>query len=107
MIQRTGSGSVLVQLLGGPVDEKQDLARRASPVTWVSKDSAPLYIMHGTDDPLVGLDQSERLADKLKAAGIEVTLDVVKGGGHGGKGFFADNRPQRVVEFLNRHLAQP
>jgi acetyl esterase/lipase len=107
MIQRTGSDSVLVQLLGGPVDEKRDLARRASPITWVSKDSAPLYMMHGTKDPLVGLDQSERLAEKLKAVGVEVTLDVIKDGGHGGDGFWAENRPQRIVDFLNRHLMKP
>jgi acetyl esterase/lipase len=107
MVQRSGTDSVVVQLLGGPIDEKMDLARRASPVTWVTKDSAPLYIMHGTADPLVALEQSQRLADKFKAAGVEVTLDVVQGGGHGGKEFWTDVRPQRLVEFLNRHLLPP
>lgn len=104
LIQRTGAESVIVKLLGGPIDEKIDVARRASPVTWASKLSAPLYILHGTKDPLVGLEQSQHLADKLKASGVEVTLDVIEGGAHGGPQFWADNRPQRLVEFFNRHL---
>ena len=104
MIQRSGTDSIFVRLLGAPIEQKIALARRASPVTWVTKDSAPLYIMHGTADPFVPLDQSQRLADKLKAAGVEVTLDVVTGGGHGGPQFWAEDRPQRLVDFLNRHL---
>lgn len=107
MLQPSGKESVIVQLFGGPLEQKLDLARRASPVTWVTKDSAPLYIMHGTADPLVPLDQSQELADKLKAAGVEVTLDVVKGGGHGGPEFWSEDRPQRLLDFLNHHLAQP
>jgi acetyl esterase/lipase len=103
-IQRTGKDSFLVKLFGGPVDEKLELARKASPVTWVSKESAPLFIMQGTVDPLVGLEQSQRLADKYKAAGVEVTLDVVEGGGHGGPQFWADERPKHILEFLERHL---
>jgi acetyl esterase/lipase len=104
LLQRSGSESIFVRLLGGPVEEKLELARKASPVTWVSKDSAPLLIMHGTADPLIPLEQSQRLADKLKAAGVEVTLDVVKDGGHGGPQFWAEDRPQRFMDFWSRYL---
>lgn len=107
MIQRGGPESILTKLFGGSVDEKMELAKRASPVTWVTKDCAPLFIMHGTVDPLVGLDQSQKLAEKLKAAGVEVTLDVVEGGAHGGPQFLAGDRPKRLVDFLNKHLVPP
>jgi acetyl esterase/lipase len=107
MIQRSGAQSIVVMLLGGSIDEKMDLARQASPVFWASKDSAPLFIQHGTADPIVAMAQSQELADKLKAAGVEVVLDIVDGGGHGGAGFWAGDRPQRMVAFLNRYLAQP
>jgi acetyl esterase/lipase len=106
LLQRSGDSSIFVRLLGGPIDQKLELARRASPVTWVTKDSAPLYIMHGTADPLVPLEQSQRLAEKLKAAGVEVTLDVITNGEHGGPQFWAKDRPRRLVDFLNRHLMQ-
>ncbi len=107
MVQRTGAESVLVQLFGGTMEEKAGLARRASPLTWAGKDAAPLFILHGAKDPLVGLEQSQALADKLKAAGAEVTLEIVEDGGHGGPGFFDGGRLQRLLGFLNRHLAQP
>jgi dipeptidyl aminopeptidase/acylaminoacyl peptidase len=84
-----------------------DLARKASPVNWASKESAPLFILHGTVDPLVGLEQSKELADRLKAAGAEVILDVVDGGGHGGPQFWAGDRPQRLLDFVNRYLVHP
>jgi acetyl esterase/lipase len=105
MIQRSGPNSCLTQLLGGEMDRgKMDLARRASPITWVSKYTAPLFIMHGTKDPLVGLEQSQSFHDKLKASGVEVTLDIVEGAGHGGGEFFAGDRPKRLLNFLNGHL---
>jgi acetyl esterase/lipase len=107
MVQRSGPDSCLTQLLGGLIEDKMELARKASPITWVTKDTAPLYIMHGTKDPLVGLDQSQMFTDKLKATGCEVTLDIVQDAGHGGQEFFAGERISHLLEFLNRHLAQP
>ena len=104
MLQRSGGDSIFVRLLGGPIDQNLTLARKASPVTWVTKGAAPLFIMHGTADPLIPLDQSQRLTDKMRAAGVEVTLDIVKDGGHGGPLFWAEDRPQHLVDFLNRHL---
>lgn len=105
MIQRSGPESCLTQLLGGEMDkDKMDLAKRASPITWVSKDTAPLFIMHGTTDQLVGLEQSQTFHDKLKALGVEVTLDIVEGAGHGGGEFFSGDRPKKLLDFLNGHL---
>jgi acetyl esterase/lipase len=105
-IQRSGPNSLLTLLLGGEMEEKMELAKRASPLTWAAKDCAPLQILHGTTDPLVGLDQSQRLTDKLKGLGVEVTLDVVEGAGHGGPQFTTPERIGRVLEFLKRHLVQ-
>lgn len=102
--QDTGKDSILGQLFGGPPLEKLELATRASPVTWVTKTTAPLYIMHGTTDSLVPLDQSTRLADKMKQAGVDVTLDVIEGAGHGGPQFTAGDKPLKMFQFLNRHL---
>ncbi|CAN5153807.1 hypothetical protein BH23VER1_BH23VER1_14250 [soil metagenome] len=104
VIQRSGPESCLVQLFGGPVGENLGIARQASPIAWVGRDSAPLFIMHGTDDPLVGLEQSQKFADKLEEAGVDVSLEVIEGGGHGGAEFFAGDRPDLLLAFLSRHL---
>ena len=51
------------QLIGGPVQENKEKARKASPLTYVSKDSAPFLIMHGDKDNMVPL-QPERSAGR-------------------------------------------
>jgi acetyl esterase/lipase/lysophospholipase L1-like esterase len=104
MIQRSGAESCLEQLFGGPVDEKLELAKKASPLAWAGKETAPMFILHGTNDPLVGPEQSWIFAEKLKSLGVEVTLDIIDGAGHGGGQFGQEGRPQRMLEFLNRHL---
>lgn len=105
-VQRENRGSLIAQLLGGPVSEKMELAKRASPITWVTKDAAPMLIMQGTTDPLVPLDQSQRLADKLKSVGAEVTFEVIEGAGHGGPQFTTPERLTLMMQFLTRHLTK-
>lgn len=91
----------VVRLLGGPPAMKKDLARLASPLTHVTRDAPPFFIVHGDQDRVVPLDQSELLAAALKKAGGRVTLHVAKGLGHGLGG------PQvmgAVREFFDREL---
>lgn len=70
-------------LLGGPISEKRGLARLASPINFASKDDPPMLILHGDQDPLVPMNQSDKLYDVLKKAGVDVTLVKVKGASHG------------------------
>lgn len=56
--------------------------KAASPVTWVSDHSAPVFTIHGDKDPLVPIIQSKRLDDALKAHGIFHERRIVKGLGH-------------------------
>ena len=88
-------------LLGGPIDEKKDLARQASPVTYASADDPPFLIVHGTEDPLVPLKQAELLQAALKKAGASATLLKIRGGGHGIGG---PQVSKRVRAFLDKHL---
>jgi acetyl esterase/lipase len=95
------AGSVY-KLLGGPVPEKQALARLASPAFHVSDDDPPLLILHGENDQTVYLRQSERLLKIYEEKGLEVQLHVEPGGGHGWKGPGEVER-ELVLEFLKRH----
>jgi acetyl esterase/lipase len=105
MVQRENPDSVIAQLFGGPLSQHLDLAKRASPITWVTKDAAPLLIMQGTKDPLVPPDQSQRFADKLKEAGADVTLDMIEGAGHGSPQFVTAEKLKMIFEFLTKHWA--
>lgn len=89
-------------LIGGAIQEHADAARAASPISYVTADDAPILIIHGTDDPLVPFNQSERFLAALKEANVESYLIPVEGGGHGG--FNSREIDRRVQLFLDRQL---
>ena len=91
-------------LLGGIVRDRPKLAMEASAFHQVSKDDAPFLIMHGDADPQVPLEQSTKLYEKLKATGVPVTYEVLKGAGHGGPAFLTDDVKRKVREFFAKHL---
>jgi acetyl esterase/lipase len=93
--------SAVSQLIGGPVAEKQEAAKAASPITYVSKDDPPFLIMHGTKDAIVPLEQAELLDAALKKAGVSSTLVKIEGGGHG---FGGPEVAARVQAFFDKHL---
>ncbi|MBE7210663.1 MAG: prolyl oligopeptidase family serine peptidase, partial [Gluconacetobacter diazotrophicus] len=94
----------LARLLGGRLADHEELARQASPVTFVDKDAAPFLIMHGEKDPVVPVQQSVVLDAALRRAGVESTLVIVPGAGHGG-GVFSDVRYlYQMAAFMDRHL---
>lgn len=96
--------SIIAQFLGGPLAEKMDLAKQASPITYVTKDDPPFLIMQGQDDPLVNPNQSQMLNDALKKVGVEVTLELIPGAGHGGQQFATPERRKMILDFFDRHL---
>ena len=55
-----------------------ELARQISPVTHVSSDDPPTLIIHGDADKLVPIQQAEIFLDKLKAAGGQAKLVMIK-----------------------------
>jgi acetyl esterase/lipase len=57
--------------------------RAASPMTYVTADDAPMLLMHGDQDVIVPIKQSELMEAALKLAHVEVTLIKVPGGKHG------------------------
>ena len=75
-----------------------------SPIEHVTKDDPPFLILHGDADPLVPLGQSEILLEALKKAGVAAELVVIKGGGHGGKGFATPENQEKIAKFFAKHL---
>jgi len=88
-------------LIGAPILENAEKAKRASPVTYVSNDDAPILIMHGNKDVTVPHDQSVRFEKALREAGVDVTFHTVEGAGHG---FGGPEIDRRVNEFFEKHL---
>ena len=99
--------TALARLLGGRVRDHEELARLASPVSFVDKNAAPFLIMHGENDPIVPAQQSVVLDAALRAAGVESTLVIVPGGGHGGAAFTDAKYLWQMVAFMDWHLGHP
>jgi acetyl esterase/lipase len=89
-------------LLGGGVQDKRDVARESSPITYVSKDDPPFLIIHGTNDPAIPFKQSEILLEGLNKAGIDALLVPVTSGGHGD--FGTQEVSNRAKVFFDKHL---
>ena len=104
MIQHDSPNSPESRLLGGPVQERRDLAKTANPLTYIDKNDPPFLIMHGDNDQLVPLGQSKILAKALIDAGVEVTMKTIHGAGHEGPQFRSAENRRLVEEFLSRKL---
>lgn len=83
-------------------NEKLKLNTQLSPAQIVTKDDAPIYIMHGDKDVVVPLQQSQLMEQKLKAAGIPVTLTVKPGADHGWGSMNEDEK--EFVKWFDKHL---
>ena len=66
--------SAVDQLLGGPLEEKQELARPASPITYVTPDDPPFLLVHGTADGTVPCEQAELFHEALRKAGVDADV---------------------------------
>jgi acetyl esterase/lipase len=88
-------------LLGGPVPEREAIAKEASPVTHVSKGDAAFFTAHGSKDPLVPFAQGQEIHAALQKAGVPSLFQEMTNGGHGFKSTILD---ERVKQFLDLHL---
>jgi acetyl esterase/lipase len=66
----------------GAPNDSSDILEHASPITFVSKGDAPFLILHGDKDATVPLRVSQTLTERLQAAGVPVTLVIVKNADH-------------------------
>ncbi len=98
--------SAETKFLGGTMEQKPEIYRRASPVTWVSADDPPLLLVHGDQDTIVPFRQSLIMRDAYKALGLDVTLIRVPGAGHGFINWPTQQIEQAVYEFFFKHLGE-
>lgn len=92
------------KLLGATVRDVPDLAKDASALFQVSSDDPPFLIMHGSEDPGVPVSQSTLFHEALEKAGVDSTLVIVEGAGHGGPGFQTEEVKETVRRFFEEKL---
>ena len=91
-------------LIGAAPLDRPDLARAASPVTYVDKNDPPFIIIHGEKDELVSPDQSRLLSSWLTLAGVQNELIIVQDAPHFGAMFDADEIRKKVIDFLTQNM---
>ncbi len=91
-------------LIGVPLGSDPAKGEAVSPVHYVSKESAPILIFHGTVDAIVPFAQSQELAADLKKVGASVLLQPMPGSGHGGPAFGLPAVRELIKRFFDKHL---
>jgi acetyl esterase/lipase len=108
--------------LGGSLKDHMDLARSASPTSYMHADEPPMLVVHGTSDRLVPYNQAELLVEAMDKAGAPYYFHSVVGGGHslyfglnfnanrtgfdtggGGIGLFEDSMVEPLIKAFLRH----
>jgi acetyl esterase/lipase len=90
-----------VQWLGNQPN-RLELAKAASPMTYVRAGMPPTISIHGDADTLVPYQHSVRLQEALQKAGIPHELVTIAGGGHGN---FPPDQWQRAYAAIEKFLA--
>lgn len=91
-------------LIGAAPLDRPDLAKAASPVTYVDANDPPFLLIHGEKDDLVSPIQSQLLSSWLTVKGVENELIIVPDAPHFGEMFDVENIRNKVMAFLERHL---
>lgn len=92
----------VVALLGGTFAEQPERYRDVTPLSWIDARTVPFLIIHGTQDDVVPIEQSRRLAAVLRAAGVDVEYVELAGVGHGGLTWPVVG--SAALAFFGRHL---
>ena len=80
---RAETNGEVARLIGGAVAQNVDKANFASPLFYVDKNCAPVFLMHGGADTLVPPEQSRIFYAALQQAGVEAQLEIIPNKGHG------------------------
>jgi acetyl esterase/lipase len=95
---------VIAPFLGGTFADKHGVYKKASPISYVTKDAPPFLFIHGTQDKLVPAEQSKRLAAKLQAVGVPARVVLLEGEGHGFTDAGNQKAMQQMLGFLGERL---
>lgn len=89
----------------GTLADDREFLEKASPLTRIGDIRAPLFVIHGANDPRVPLSEAQQIEAALRERGIECELLVYPDEGHGlaKRANRLDAYP-KAIAFLTRHL---
>ena len=94
--------SPVTQLLGETISAAPQKADLASPMKLVHSGCPPTFLLHGDDDPIVPVEQSILMHEKMLEAGADSELMHIAGYTHGDPKFNSGECAERVSAFLRK-----
>jgi dipeptidyl aminopeptidase/acylaminoacyl peptidase len=89
----------------GSLAEDRDLLEEISPINRVENIEAPLFVLHGANDPRVPVGEAEQIVEQIREQGVPVEKLIFEDEGHGIAKL--ENQVEaytRVVDFLDQHV---
>ena len=92
----------------GSMPNRDEIAKRVSPLTYVRRGLPPIISIQGDADPTVPYQHSVRLQEALKKVSVDGELITIPGGKHGGFTRAENQRAYAAIKaFLARHGLSP
>ena len=102
LIERTpGPSGSFTEAWLGSANDRAEVAKRVSPMTYVRRGLPPVLTVHGDSDPIVPYSHGVRLHQALEDAGVPNELVTVTDGGHGG---FTGAESERIYTAIRKFL---
>ncbi len=97
------------RFMGAPLEKIPELVRMASPCTYVNREMPPVFIMHGSEDEIVPVQQSVQLAEKIRneAGEDKIEFHLIDGVKHHGRVWWHDDFAAEIsLDFIDRVLLE-
>ncbi|MFV0635744.1 alpha/beta hydrolase fold domain-containing protein [Mitsuokella sp. WILCCON 0060] len=88
----------------GGILESREAAEKANPIHYITKNSAPMLLMHGTADTVVSPSQTDLLFQALQKEGIPSKRYLVEGAAHGGIYWNQQEVLDIITDFFDGYL---
>ncbi|KRN99709.1 alpha/beta hydrolase [Companilactobacillus kimchiensis] len=90
--------------LGKRPDVSPTLNDRANPLKFITDKTVPFLILHGLDDQIVPVSNSEQLYQKLLDNEVPVEMYLVRNAGHMDNRFWQPTITNLVINFINQYI---
>ena len=95
-----------MEVYGAPVTSIPNLASFRDPTRYIAPNASPFFLLHGTDDNICPITQTERFANTLKhtIGSKYVEFVTVKGAGHHIKDCATKENMDKIFRFLDKWM---
>ena len=93
----------LQKVSGSTVEERVEALKTCSAINYVTPETPPFMILHGTSDELVDISQSDAMYERLTANQVPCEYYRFEGCRHGVDNFYQDEVIGWILSFLRRY----